>query len=386
MTSALEIFETETHLRRVPPSTASPVSLPTKGALVTLACTSTLRDCLPRTPPLMSVMECHVSVQAVMRAALAFCLFSSFGLNELCAAGRAQHSLARVSRQAPRATLDRFTIRPSGTTLTPNQAQRFGVIDERGRSVAVHWDLSGLDCSGLACGTIDENGNFVAPSSLTHAQVVVLEGVLVSDPKHSVLTRIRLRPDSVTSGPSDNLTARKMPQAYVVLNAQDSSVITQMRSPGRALAVPIATDLPTEVGPIVTYRDGQLTIDAENATLSAVLELIARKTGAAIELPPGTGLERIVERSGPAPVNEVLAQLLNGSRFNFVIVNSAQKPHDLAQVILSIRGDDATAASPASVTPVKNVTATRPDPIPPDVLEQMMKDKAREIRERVQQQ
>jgi hypothetical protein len=89
--------------------------------------------------------------------------------------------------------------------------------------------------------------------------------------------------------------------------------------------------------PIVTYRDGQLTIDAKNSTLAEVLRLVAEKSGAKIEVPPGSGLERIYEHAGPGPAQDVLVRLLNGSAYDFIIVSSPQTPNAPAQVLLSLR-------------------------------------------------
>lgn len=174
-----------------------------------------------------------------------------------------------------------------------------------------------------------------------------------------------------------------------------------------------ASSVGTDVSPSVaevTYQNGQLTIDAKNTTLANVLALVATKTGAAIDVPPGAGLERIVEHAGPGQPKDVLTQLLNGSHFNFIIVNSSQHPYMLEKVLLSISRNetetgngasatptapashgeaitaDAVPSSPVSPTKVNSAVAPAGESIPPEVLEQMMKDKAREIRETVQQQ
>ncbi len=158
----------------------------------------------------------------------------------------------------------------------------------------------------------------------------------------------------------------------------------------------------------VVYHDGQLTIDARNATLADVLKLVAEKTGATIDVPPGTGLEPMVEHAGPGMPNDVLTQLLNGSRFNFIIVNSTKDPQQLAQVLLSVRPADTGAAMVAAVptpsTPsvlYQPGTAVAVHPIAPqydtsiqappggmtpDAIGEMMKEKAKELRERIQQQ
>jgi hypothetical protein len=162
-------------------------------------------------------------------------------------------------------------------------------------------------------------------------------------------------------------------------------------------------------GPLVTYRDGQLTIDAENATLATVLQLVAEKTGAVIDVPPGTGLERIFEHTGPGHPNDVLTQLLNGSSFDFIIVNSPQRPQEPAEVLLSLRQPETPGPAPAAAptvttassslwTPpaeappsatifIDNASLTPPkEPLSPDDLEKMMKERSRQIREQIQQQ
>lgn len=163
--------------------------------------------------------------------------------------------------------------------------------------------------------------------------------------------------------------------------------------------------------PTVTYQDGQLSIDAQNSTLAEVLKLVADKTGATIDVPPGTGLEHIVEHTGPAPVKDVLWGLLNGSPFNFIIVSSPQPPHDLAQVLLSLQTVNPDTANGAPTTsklvaaapawtppqtptieilpPRYDTTLTAPkeaEALSPEARGELMKEKAREIRERAQQQ
>jgi len=86
----------------------------------------------------------------------------------------------------------------------------------------------------------------------------------------------------------------------------------------------------------VTFQEGLLRIRAENATLAEVLFEVHQQTGAEIGIPAGAEREAVAVDLGPAPAREVLASLLNGSRYNFVFVGSAQD-RSLQQVILSIR-------------------------------------------------
>ncbi|MGB8063760.1 MAG: AMIN domain-containing protein [Candidatus Sulfotelmatobacter sp.] len=87
----------------------------------------------------------------------------------------------------------------------------------------------------------------------------------------------------------------------------------------------------------VSYEHGLLSISANKATLSEVLYAVQQKTGAEISIPAGAEQERVVAAIEPAPAPEVLAHLLNGSRFNFLIINSASDPRQLDKVILTPR-------------------------------------------------
>lgn len=87
----------------------------------------------------------------------------------------------------------------------------------------------------------------------------------------------------------------------------------------------------------VSYEHGLLSISSDKATLSEVLHAIQQRTGADIAIPAGAEQERVVAAIEPAPAPEVLARLLNGSRFNFLIVNSANDPRQLDKVILTPR-------------------------------------------------
>jgi AMIN domain len=108
----------------------------------------------------------------------------------------------------------------------------------------------------------------------------------------------------------------------------------------------------------VYFRDGLLTIKATKATLSEVLFTVQQRTGAQIAIPAGAEQEKIVADLGPAPASEVLAHLLNGSSFNFLILNAANDPRRLDRVILSQRGD----ASTMPLAPIEEVVGTANEP------------------------
>ena len=89
--------------------------------------------------------------------------------------------------------------------------------------------------------------------------------------------------------------------------------------------------------PQVTYRDGMLSIVAENSTLADILAAVRKQTGAAIEMPPSASNERVVMRIGPAPPRDVVSALLSGSPYDYVIVGAENSPTALRRVIVSSR-------------------------------------------------
>jgi hypothetical protein len=78
-----------------------------------------------------------------------------------------------------------------------------------------------------------------------------------------------------------------------------------------------------------------LTIDANKANLAEVLFAVHQRTGAEIAIPAGAEQEQVFGLLGPGSAGEVLSRLLNGTKFNFLIVSSANDPNILDRVILS---------------------------------------------------
>lgn len=86
---------------------------------------------------------------------------------------------------------------------------------------------------------------------------------------------------------------------------------------------------------LVRLQNGLLSIHAEKVSLAEVLSEIQRRTGADIPIPAGTDQELVVAKIDPLPPEAALAALLNGSRFNFILVGSAANPSALQSVILT---------------------------------------------------
>jgi AMIN domain-containing protein len=125
----------------------------------------------------------------------------------------------------------------------------------------------------------------------------------------------------------------------------------------------------------VEFRNGNLRIWADKATLAEVLFEVHKRTGADIPIPAGAEQEQVATSLGPGPARDVLAALLNGSKFNFIMVGSDRDPAQLRSVLLSLRGSpmpQATAiytpppAPVAQATPEPDIPQPQPDQIPPD--------------------
>lgn len=112
----------------------------------------------------------------------------------------------------------------------------------------------------------------------------------------------------------------------------------------------------------VSYQNGLLTISAQNSTLGEILRDVRKLTGASIEIPQGSGAnERVVTHLGPGAPRDVLAGLLNGSAFNYVMLGSSSDPAAVSSVMLtpkpSASGETQTAA---------NVYQNNPGAMPPN--------------------
>jgi len=108
------------------------------------------------------------------------------------------------------------------------------------------------------------------------------------------------------------------------------------------------------VAPTVTYLNGQLSIQSNNATLAQVLRSVQAKTGASFDIPASAGSDRVVAQLGPGQPRDILASLLNGSKFNYIILGSPTQPGSVQKLILM----------PRQNTPITNTAQNRPTPQP----------------------
>ena len=167
----------------------------------------------------------------------------------------------------------------------------------------------------------------------------------------------------------------KSPQQYELFPA-GKAVIVKLRADIKPVAVltttaaKLSAPIAAPIQPIkpaakveVEFRNGKLTIAANKANLAEVLYEVHRKTGADIPVPAGAEREQVVGSFGPGPAREVMASLLNGSRFNFILVASDQDPSQLRSVVLTPRGD--AVSQPTAYVPPAPVAQVIAEPPPP---------------------
>ena len=127
------------------------------------------------------------------------------------------------------------------------------------------------------------------------------------------------------------------------------------RQPAEPVRPPLPQELPP-VAPTVTFRGGQLSIVAPNSTLLDILMAVRKATGAAVDAPPGAASDRVATRLGPGRPREVLTALLEGSKFDYILLGSAQDPAGIRRLILSPRsGGSGPAAAGNSASPTSTM-------------------------------
>jgi hypothetical protein len=142
-----------------------------------------------------------------------------------------------------------------------------------------------------------------------------------------------------------------------------AKVVQQQPEPAAAAPQPPAPPPTPEQGPSsppeVSFQNGELTIVARNSTMGDVLTAVKQKTGAAVEM-PAVSSERVVGRFGPGAPRDVLAQLLNGSHYDYVLLGSPADPGALKKVLLMARASGPEPAPQQPGGPPQNVMGNNP--------------------------
>jgi hypothetical protein len=204
-------------------------------------------------------------------------------------------------------------------------------------------------------------------------------GLFASDPP---VTRVVLdlkSPQPYQLFPSGNTVVVKFGGNLASLPAaiQPETIITIQRPGGEESVV---GDIPSTPPPIVEqsravavapkppppvevrFENGLLSIRSSKANLSEVLAEVHRRTGAEIAIPAGAEAEQVFTDLGPGKPKEVLASLLNGSHFNFIVIGSERDPGGIRRVVLTPKQGGAPEAViyPCGATQPAMAQATEP--------------------------
>lgn len=155
---------------------------------------------------------------------------------------------------------------------------------------------------------------------------------------------------------ASTIARAQKPKKPVVKKAEKQAVQQQAPAPAPAQsqsAPPATPEHGPSSPPDVTFKGGQLTITARNSTLGDVLNAVKQKTGASVDMPASSS-ERVVGQFGPGAPRDVMAQLLNGSHYDYVLMGSPADPGALNKIVLMAR---ASGPEPAPAPPQNQSSA-----------------------------
>ncbi len=166
---------------------------------------------------------------------------------------------------------------------------------------------------------------------------------------------------SSVNHPQKTATAKKRKPA-----AGNKSPAPQQVAPPQTMPPSPATLMNSApVKPSVTMEGGLLTIDAPNSTLSDVLSGVHRATGASIEGAAPT--ERVAVRLGPGNPEQVIAALLHGTPYGYVILGSPEKRDAVTRVLLTQQTSANASNQPPPMQPhPQEANQEQPDDGMPD--------------------
>lgn len=147
------------------------------------------------------------------------------------------------------------------------------------------------------------------------------------------MKHVKLPPSGASSGSQVKKSSAALGSPNVSPPAAQMQMVDQPQP-----APPPAPLRPSQMpalAPRISYQAGYLTVVAENSTFADVINSIRNATNIPIETTGGPTGDRIAVQIGPAPVKDVLLALMEGSRFDFVIVGSETDPNGVSRVLLT---------------------------------------------------
>src|SRR5579871_3283927 len=122
---------------------------------------------------------------------------------------------------------------------------------------------------------------------------------------------------------------------------------------------PLTLEQMAPSAPKIVYQNGLLSVESVNSRLIDILNGIRTKAGIQFE-----GIQSLQDRVagnfGPAPADQVLASLLQGTHFDYVIVGTPENPSLVQRVILT-PATNAAATNPGQSQPNQNADSEEED-------------------------
>jgi hypothetical protein len=147
---------------------------------------------------------------------------------------------------------------------------------------------------------------------------------------------------------SASLLPAQSPQATQPAPAQAQSTLpaTQPTATPEAPPVPLTPSQRPPTRAHITYTNGALSVSANNASLNQILRQIASDTG--MKITGGVTEERVFGQYGPDDPAQILAELLDGTSSNMMLVH--RDPDAPAELILTPRQGSPTPPNPNAHT------------------------------------
>jgi hypothetical protein len=140
-------------------------------------------------------------------------------------------------------------------------------------------------------------------------------------------------------------------------------VVPQVPSTSKGANISNRPQASTKKRPIAQFTNEQLTIHAHGESFSAVMEAIRLATGITMQTPGGDDSVGVFIDVGPAPMRDAIEALLDGSSYNYLILESATNPQIATGLILISKTGSAspTVTAETTASPVHVQTPAVPD-------------------------
>lgn len=147
-------------------------------------------------------------------------------------------------------------------------------------------------------------------------------------------------------------------QTAAAIGSPLPAAIPSVATPVAPIAQPAKPDFSGTFA--VDYRSGQLSVVADKAELGKLMKLLGEKLGASVEVSSDVATEPVVARLGPAAPNQILAQLLDSSHLEYIVMGSDENGLGIQRIVVHKR--NALGREPLGA--IRRQTAPIPDPGP----------------------